>query len=76
MKRKAALITLLVFCPFIFSGCDSAGKNDKAVLDNLNAKLQADADKAARDQAALQDLTKVRPTPPLAKPTGWEFKAK
>lgn len=65
MNRKAALITLLVVLPFIASGCDNAGKNDKAV-----------ADKAAQDQAALQDLTKVRPTPPLAKPTGWEFKPK
>lgn len=39
----------------------------------IATKMQADNDKAARDQAALDKLTTVRPTTPLSTSTGWSF---
>lgn len=40
----------------------------------IATKMQADADQAARDQAALDSLTTVRATTPLSTSTGWSFK--
>jgi P-type conjugative transfer protein TrbJ len=40
----------------------------------IATKMQADADKAARDQAALDSLTTVRAATPLSNSTGWSFK--